>query len=111
MSYGCVNLKESDYDILAQYIGEGDKVYILPEEKGNKLLLEQQHDGSYKFEQQYHKDQKRGIDKELASRVKYDVRPERDPVYIAKQKAEQERLLAEQKKNEFCWYNPMTWFS
>lgn len=118
MSYGCVNLKESDFDILSQYVGEGDKIYILPEEKGNKLQLEKQQDGSYQFEQQYHKDQKRGVPKEVASRVIYDVKPEKNPVYIAqqkRQKAEQERLLAqqqaEQKANEFCWYKPTTWFS
>lgn len=118
MSYGCVNLKESDFDVLAQYVGEGDKIYILPEENGNKLQLEKQQDGSYRFEQQHHKDQKRGVPKELASRVNYDVRPEKNPVYIAQQKqkkAEQERLLAqqqaEQKTNEFCWYKPTTWFS
>ncbi|MCM1338728.1 MAG: L,D-transpeptidase [Muribaculaceae bacterium] len=79
MSYGCVNLREEDYDIMAQYLGEGDKIYILPEEKGNKLQLEKQADGSYRFEQQYHKDQKRGVNKDVACHVNYNVRPDRDP--------------------------------
>lgn len=118
MSYGCVNLTEEDYDIMHSYLGEGNKIYILPEEQGNKLLLEEQKDGSYRFEQQYHKKQKRGVSKETASEVVYDVRPENNPVYIAEQKkkAEQERLLAQQKveqpkENEFVWYNPFSWFS
>lgn len=115
MSYGCVNLREEDYNLMATYLGEGNKIYILPEEQGNKLLLEQQSDGSYKFEQQYHKEQKRGMAKELASRVNYDVKPENNPKFIAEQKqqkAEEERLLAEQqKRDEVVWYNPFTWFS
>ena len=116
MSYGCVNLTEEDYDIMHSYLGEGNKIYILPEENGNKLLLEKQSDGSYKFEQQYHKDQKRNVSKEVASRVSYDVRPENNPRYIAEQKrkkAEEERLLAEQqqKRETAVWYNPFTWFS
>ena len=99
-----------------QYIGEGDKVYILPEEEGNKLQLEKQKDGTYKFEQLYHRDQQRGISKEVASRVNYDVKPKKNPVYIAnqkkKQEAEQQRLLAEQQKQkEFSVFKPWTWFS
>jgi len=116
MSYGCVNLTEDDYNVMAQYLGEGNKIFILPEEKGNKLQLEKQKDGTYKFEQQYHKDQKRGVSKEVASRVRYDIRPENNPRFIAEQKrkkAEQERLLAEQQKKqeEFSLFRPSTWFS
>lgn len=116
MSYGCVNLTEEDYNDMYQYIGEGDKVYILPEEEGNKLQLEKQKDGTYKFEQLYHRDQQRGISKEVASRVNYDVKPKKNPVYIAnqkkKQEAEQQRLLAEQQKQkEFSVFKPWTWFS
>lgn len=119
MSYGCVNLTEEDYDVMHQYLGEGNKVYVLPEEAGNKLLLQKQRDGSYKFEQQYHKDDARGCSKEVASRVIYDVKPENDPKLIAKRKAEkakkaeQERLLAEQKRKEeeFSIWKPSTWFS
>ena len=102
VSYGCVNLTEQDYDIMHQYLGEGNKIYILPEEKGNKLQLEKQKDGSYKFAQQYHKDTQRGISADIASRVTYDVKPENNPREIAKReeaarKAEEERLLAEEK--------------
>ena len=119
MSYGCVNLTEEDYDLMHKYLGEGDKIYVLPEEKGNKLQLEKQSDGTYKFEQTYHKEETRGVSKETASRVNYDVRPERDPEYIAQQKKkkdEEEKLLALQKakqetESRFCWYKPNTWFS
>ncbi|MBD5401427.1 L,D-transpeptidase family protein [bacterium] len=117
VSYGCVNLREDDYDEMAKYLGEGNKIYILPEEKGNKLQLEKQTDGSYKFEQQYHKDDVRGVSKDVASKVNYDVKPNNNPVFIAQQKnkAKQERLLAEQKteqqrkRDEVVWYNPFTW--
>ena len=90
---------------------------ILPEEKGNKLQLEKQTDGSYKFAQQYHKKDKRDLTSAQASQVNYDVRPDKNPKYIAQQKAKQEKLLAQQnqstqkKDNGFKWYNPMTWLS
>ena len=112
MSYGCVNLKEEDYDLMHAYLGEGDKVFVLPEEKGNRLNLTKQKDGSYKFEQAYHKNDKRGYSKEVASRVNYDVRKDRDPKVIAAKKAAHEKQLAQQKqKTEIKWYNPTTWFS
>lgn len=117
MSYGCVNLKEEDYDVMHQYLGEGNKIYVLPEEQGNKLQLEKQKDGSYKFEQIYHKNDARGLSKEEASKVNYDIHPERDPKYIAKQKAKkaaQEKQLAQQKATEqpkYEWYDPRGWFS
>lgn len=119
MSYGCVNLTEADYDIMHQYLGEGDKIYILPEETGNKLQLEKQKDGSYKFEQTYHKSDERGLAKEQASIVNYDVRPNKNPVYLAQKeiahKAAESKQLAQAKsaeeKQETHWYNPRTWFS
>lgn len=79
VSYGCVNLLEDDYDDMAKYLGEGNKIFILPEENGNKLQLEKQQDGSYKFVQQYHKNDERGMSAEEASKVDYDIRPENDP--------------------------------
>ncbi len=82
MSYGCVNLLEEDYDKMHKYLGEGDKIYVLPEESGNKLKLNKQKDGTYKFEQIYHKNDLRGKTKEEASNVNYDVRPERNPENI-----------------------------
>ena len=115
MSYGCVNLRQDDYDAMHALLGEGDKIYILPEEKGNKLQLQRQKDGSYKFEQDYHKEDPRSMSKEQASRVNYDKRPDRNPVEIAKreaaEKAEKERLLAEQKRAEMPWYDPRKWIS
>ena len=119
MSYGCVNLLEQDYDEMHKYLGEGDKVYVLPEEQGNKLQLEKQKDGTYKFEQTYHKKDARGLSKEQASKVNYDVRPEKNPTYIAKQEAAKKRAAAKEtaqakttpQKQETHWYDPRTWFS
>lgn len=79
VSYGCVNLLEDDYDDMAKYLGEGNKIFILPEESGNKLQLEKQKDGSYKFVQQYHKNDARDLSPEEASQVDYDVKPENAP--------------------------------
>ena len=79
MSYGCVNLTPEDYDRMHFFLGEGYKIYVLPEEDGNKLQLEKQKDNSYKFVQQYHKDAKRMGTPELASYVEYDVRKDRTP--------------------------------
>ena len=121
MSYGCVNLLEKDYDAMHELLGEGDKIYVLPEEKGNKLQLEKQKDGSYKFEQTYHKQDARGKTKEQASLVNYDKRPDRDPRLIAKKeaakKAEQakaDQAKADQAKAEQAnrpWYDLRSWWS
>jgi hypothetical protein len=116
MSYGCVNLLEEDYNSMHSYLGEGNKIYILPEEKGNKLILEKQKDGSYKFEQAYHRNDARGASKEVASRVSYDVRPENNPKYIAKKKAEAaaketQSQVAANDTNSKSWWNPLNWFS
>lgn len=94
MSYGCINLKEEEYDEMHKKLGEGDKIYVLPEEKGNKLQLEKQTNGTYKFAQLYHKDVKRDLSPERASKVKYDIRPDRDP----------------NKMSSFDLLNPSTWF-
>lgn len=116
MSYGCVNLREEDYDAMHQLLGEGDKIYVLPEEKGNKLQLEKQKDGSYKFEQTYHKQDARGKTKEQASLVNYDKRPGRNPRLIAKKEAAKkaEQAKADQAKVEQSnrsWYDPRSWWS
>ena len=108
MSYGCVNLTEEDWNSMHEYLGEGDKLYVLPEEKGNKLQLEKQQDGSYKFEQVYHKNDRRDLTKEQASKVNYDIRPKRNPQYIAKQEATK---TPSKPKAETHWYDPRTWFA
>lgn len=71
MSYGCVNLLEEDFDIMHSYLGEGNKIFVLPEEEGNELKLEKQKDGTYKFEQTYHRNDKRYKSKEEASKLSY----------------------------------------
>ena len=73
MSFGCVNMLEEDYDKMYQYLREGCKIYILPEEEGNELKLKKQTDGSYKFEQTYHQDDERGMSNDVASIVIYDA--------------------------------------
>jgi len=73
MSNGCVNMLEADYDDMCQYLGEGCKIYILPEEDGNELQLAEQRDGNYKFEQTNHKDDERGLSSAAASVVIYDT--------------------------------------
>lgn len=116
MSYGCVNLTEEDWNTMHQYLGEGDKLYVLPEEKGNKLQLEKQKDGTYKFEQVYHRNDRRDKTKEQASWVNYDIRPERNPYTAKKETPQTENKQTAQtqtakSKQETHWYNPMTWFS
>lgn len=39
MSHGCINFLEDDFKELTKYIKGGFKVYVLPEEKDNKLML------------------------------------------------------------------------
>lgn len=52
MSFGCINMLSDDFDEMEKIIqGTGTKLYVLPEEKGNKLQLEMQVDGSLKFVQ------------------------------------------------------------
>ena len=119
MSYGCVNLKEEEWDEMHKYLGEGDKLYVLPEEKGNKLQLEKQKDGSYKFEQIYHRNDVRELSKEEASQVNYDIRPDKNPINIAKKeaakKAAESKQIAQTKTENIehnkKFYDPRTWFS
>jgi len=106
MSYGCVNLLQEDYDELHEYLGEGDKVFILPEEKGNKLQLEKQSDGSYIFHQQNHKDDARDYSVKVASRVKYDVHPERDKT---PKRTRRTRKNNPQQNVQYPWYDPRGW--
>ncbi len=50
VSFGCVNYLVETFDKMRSLIkGVSTKVYILPEEKGNSLYLEQQADGTFKF--------------------------------------------------------------
>lgn len=51
MSHGCINFIEKDFKELTQSIHGGSKTYILPEEKGNKLILEKNSDGEFQFVQ------------------------------------------------------------
>lgn len=51
MSHGCINFLEKDFKVLATYIHEGFKVYILPEEEDNHLTLVKNEKGEYEFVQ------------------------------------------------------------
>lgn len=58
MSFGCINMLAKDFDEMEKYIkGTGTKLYVLPEEKDNKLQIEAQIDGSLKFVQTKYKDE------------------------------------------------------
>ena len=58
MSFGCINMLSDDFDEMEKYIkGAGTKLYVLPEEKDNKLQLEAQIDGTLKFVQTKYKDE------------------------------------------------------
>ncbi len=111
MSYGCVNLLQEDYDTMHKYLGEGDKIFILPEEKGNSLKLEKQADGTYVFHQQYHKQDKRDISIARASQVKYDVRPDKAPKSKKPQGAPKktQTVASQQPQKEFHILQPSTW--
>jgi hypothetical protein len=54
MSHGCVNFLEKDFKELIKYIHGGFKVYILPEEEGNHLMLVKNDQGEYEFVQTKH---------------------------------------------------------
>ena len=56
VSDGCINLVKSDYKALAEHVGAGSKLYVLPEEEGNRLDLHLQADGGYKFVNVGHED-------------------------------------------------------
>lgn len=55
MSHGCINFVEKDFKEFTQYIRGGLKVYILPEEEGNELMLEKNDKGEYEFVQTKYK--------------------------------------------------------
>lgn len=51
MSHGCINFLEKDFLELTKYIKDGLKIYILPEEQGNHLVLKKNNDGFFEFVQ------------------------------------------------------------
>lgn len=54
MSHGCINFLEKDFKELTKYIKGGFKVYILPEEEGNHLILMQNENHDFEFMQTKH---------------------------------------------------------
>lgn len=54
MSHGCINFIDKDFQEFTKYIKGGLKVYILPEEEGNELVLEKNDKGEYEFSQTKH---------------------------------------------------------
>lgn len=55
MSHGCINFVEKDFKEFIEYIHGGLKVYVLPEEEGNELMLEKNDKGEYEFVQTKYK--------------------------------------------------------
>lgn len=55
MSHGCINFVEKDFKEFTQYIHGGLKVYVLPEEEGNELILEKNDKGEWEFVQTKYK--------------------------------------------------------
>lgn len=51
MSHGCINFVEEDFKELTKYIHGGLKVYVLPEEKDNKLVLKKNNKDEYELTQ------------------------------------------------------------
>ncbi len=46
VSNGCINLDPKDFKEMEKYLASGDKVYVLPEQSGNKMVA---HDGKVQF--------------------------------------------------------------
>lgn len=55
MSHGCINFLEVDFKELIKFIHSGLKVYVLPEEADNKLLLTRNDKSEYEFIQTKYK--------------------------------------------------------
>lgn len=51
MSHGCINFLEEDFSELTKYIKGGFKVYVLPEEEDNELILKKNEDEKYELVQ------------------------------------------------------------
>lgn len=51
MSHGCINFLDEDFKELTKHIKGGFKLYILPEEENNELVLIKNEKGSYEFAQ------------------------------------------------------------
>lgn len=51
MSHGCINFIEKDFNELTKYIHAGLKLYVLPEESGNSLILTKNDKGEFEFTQ------------------------------------------------------------
>lgn len=51
MSHGCINFLDEDFKELTKHIKGGFKLYVLPEEKDNKLILTKNDKGKYELTQ------------------------------------------------------------
>ena len=62
MSHGCINFIEDDFKELTIYIRGGFKIYVLPEEKDNALVLAKNDKGEFEFTQtKYKKTSKKDV--------------------------------------------------
>lgn len=108
-SMGCVNIPVDNLKEMEMKYGikVGSTVYVLPEDKGNKLVLKEQEDGSVKFVTQYKNSEQ---NRKLAV-VQQKIKSKK----LQKSFAGANKNIAQQKeppkKQDSVWYNPMTWFS
>ena len=111
-SLGCVNIPVHALDEMEQKfgIGTGSSLYILPETKGNELVLTKRKDGEVKFMTHYKNEAQNAKQKKIQDAIA-NKNIKRN--LAAKQKAEKQRLLAEQKRKEaeFSIFKPGTWFA
>lgn len=111
-SLGCVNIPLESLNEMEKQFGitTGSSVYILPETKGNELVLTKRKDGEVKFVTKY-KDQAQNVKQKKIQDAIANRNIRRN--LAAAKKAEQQKLLAEQKRKEeeFSLWNPTTWFS
>lgn len=55
MSHGCINFLEKDFKELTTYIHGGSKIYVLPEEKDNQIVLMKNDEEEFEFTQTKYK--------------------------------------------------------
>ena len=106
-SMGCINIPLKDLNEMESKYGikANSTLYVLPETKGNELVLTKQKDGTVKFLTKY-KDAKQN---EKVKKIQDAIANKKIQKQLAakKKKESQERLLAEQK--EVHLLQPSTW--
>ncbi len=105
-SMGCINIPPENFnEMKSKYgIGIGSKVYILPETKGNELILTKRQDGEVKFVTKY----RDPVQNKKREKIQTAIAQKN----ITKRTQVQKQLAKQQRKNnEFSILKPSTWFS